>query len=137
MQVSHPTQAKFVICDCTIEMLYKLWKQYGHIDEWRTANPWRVLCELYAKLIGLLLQHWLILLFAWQNEQRSLVKLAQVVRDTANSLLDALAGHHSLLSALQGVQRRMRSGCHMNKRKKHPNSAQLLQRGSPNWALSP
>src|ERR1700694_3015561 len=103
MQPSHPAQAEFVICDCTIELLYKLWKQYGHIDEWRTANPWRVLCELYAKLIGLLLQHWLILLFAWQNEQRSLVKLAQVVRDTANSLLDALAGHHSLLSALQGV----------------------------------
>lgn len=120
-----------------MEMLYKLWKQYGRIDEWRTANPWRVLCELYAKLIGLLLQHWLILLFAWQDEQRSLVKLAQVVRDAANSLLEALAGDRSLLSALQAIQRRMRSGCQMNKRKKHPNAAQLLQRGSTNWALSP
>jgi hypothetical protein len=47
-----------------MELLYKLWKQYGRIDEWRTANPWRILCELYAKLIGLLLQHWLMLLFA-------------------------------------------------------------------------
>ncbi len=47
-----------------MEMLYKLWKQYGRIDEWRTANQWRILCELYAKLIGLLLQHWLIILFA-------------------------------------------------------------------------
>ena len=120
-----------------MEMLYKLWKQDGRLDEWRTANSWRVLCELYAKLIGLLLQHWLILLFAWQNEQRSLVKLAQVVRDAASSLLEALAGHRSLLSALQGVQRRMHSGCQMNKRRKHPNSAQLLQRGSTNWALSP
>jgi hypothetical protein len=120
-----------------MEMLYKLWKQYGRIDEWRTTNPWRVLCELYAKLIGLLLQHWLILLFAWQDEQRSLVKLAQVVRDAACSLLEALAGDRSLLSALQAIQRRMRSGCRLNKRKKHPNAAQLLQRGSTNWALSP
>jgi hypothetical protein len=32
---------------------------------------------------------------------------------------------------------RMRSGCQMNKRKKHPNSAQLLLRGSTNWALGP
>jgi len=120
-----------------MEMLYKLWKQYGHIDEWRTMNSWRVLCELYAKLIGVVLQHWLIILFAWQDEQRSLVKLAQVVRDNAGSLLEALAGHHTLLSALQGVQRRMRSGCHMNKRQKHPNSAQLLQCGSTNWASSP
>ena len=120
-----------------MEMLYKLWKQYGRIDEWQTANRWRILCELYAKLIGLLLQHWLVILFAWQDEQRSLVKLAQVVRDTACSLLEALAGSRSLCSVLQSIQRRMRSGCQMNKRRKHPNSAQLLQRGSTNWALSP
>jgi hypothetical protein len=120
-----------------MEMLYKLWKQYGCIDEWCTANPWRVLCELYAKLIGIVLQHWLIVLFAWQDEQRSLVKLAQVVRDTASSLLEALAGNRSLFSALQLIQRRMGSGCQMNKRKKHPNAAQLLEHGSTNWALSP
>ena len=77
MQPNVAAQTEFVICDCTIEMLYKLWKQYGRIDEWRTANKWRILCELYAKLIGLLLQHWLIILFAWQDEQRSVVKLAQ------------------------------------------------------------
>src|SRR6266581_1621881 len=65
-----------------MELLYKLWKQHGQVDEWRTSNPWRVLCELYAKLIGALLQHWLIVLFAWHDPQRSLVKLAQVVRDT-------------------------------------------------------
>ena len=120
-----------------MEMLYKLWKQYGRIDEWRTANRWRILCELYAKLIGLLLQHWLISLFAWQDEQRSLVKLAQVVRDTACSLLEALADSRSLCSVLQSIQRRMRSGCRMNQRRKHPNSAQLLRCGSTNWALSP
>lgn len=120
-----------------MELLYKLWKQYGQIDKWHTVNRWRILCELYAKLIGLLLQHWLILLFAWQDEQRSLVKLAHVVRDTAYSLLEALSGSRSLCSALQSIQRRMHSGCHMNKRKKHPNSAQLLQQGSTNWALSP
>jgi hypothetical protein len=47
-----------------MEMLYKLWKQYGRIAEWQTANQWRILCELDAKLIGLLLHHWLIILFA-------------------------------------------------------------------------
>src|SRR5258708_29121977 len=105
--------------------------------ECRTANRWRILCDLSAKLIGLLLQHWLIILFAWQDERRSLVKLAQVVRDTACSLLEALAGNHSLCSVLQSIQRRMRSGCQMNTRRKHPNSAQLLRRGSTNWALGP
>lgn len=119
-----------------MELLYKLWKQNGQIDEWRTANPWRVLCELYAKLIGALLQHWLIVLFAWQDPQRSLVKLAQVVRDTSWIIMPALACGHPLPATLRLIGRRMRSGCHMNKRKKHPNSAQLLERESVEWALS-
>jgi hypothetical protein len=119
-----------------MELLYKLWKQYGQVDEWHTADPWRVLCELYAKLIGVLLQHWLIVLFAWHDPQRSLVKLAKVVRDTGWTLMEALAGFRSLRSALRLIQRRMRSGCQMNKRKQHPNSAQLLEQEAVEWALS-
>ncbi len=119
-----------------MELLYKLWKQDGQIDEWRTGNPWRVLCELYAKLIGALIQHWLIVLFAWQDPQRSLVKLAQVVRDTSWILMPALACRRRLPATLRLIGRRMRSGCQMNKRKQHPNSAQLLERQSVEWALS-
>jgi hypothetical protein len=119
-----------------LELVYKLWKQYGKVDEWRTSNPWRVLCELYAKLIGVLLQQWLIVLFAWHDPQRSLVKLAQVVRDMSWTLMDALTRKRSVRSALQLIGRRMRSGCQMNKRKKHPNSAQLLEQQAVEWALS-
>jgi hypothetical protein len=119
-----------------IELLFKLWKQYGHLDEWRTSSSWRILCEIYAKLIGLLLQHWLFLLFAWHNPQRSLVKLSQIVRQTAHVLLEALAGHCSLRWAFRVIERRMRSGTQMNTRKKHPNSAQLLNDGL-NWAIDP
>ena len=119
-----------------MEVLYKLWKQYGQIDEWRTAHSWRVLCELYAKLIGMVLQHWLIVLFAWQNAQRSLVKLAQVVRDTAWTLMEALTGQRELSAVLRLIERRMRTGCSMNTRNKHPNSAQLLKNGL-NWSIGP
>jgi Transposase DDE domain len=119
-----------------MEVLYKLWKQYGQVDQWRTSNPWRVVCELYAKLIGVLLQQWLIVLFAWHDPQRSLVKLAQVVRDTSWTIMQALARKRSVRSALQLIGRRMRSGCQMNKRKKHPNSAQLLEQQAVEWALS-
>ena len=119
-----------------MELLYKLWKQHGQVDEWHTADPWRVLCELYAKLIGLLLQHWLIVLFAWHDPQRSLVKLAKVVRDMSWTLMDPLARKRSVRAALRLIGRRMRSGCHMNKRKKHPNSAQLMEQEAVEWALS-
>jgi hypothetical protein len=92
---------------------------------------------LYAKLIGILLQHWLIVLLAWQDEQRSLVKLAQVIRDGSLSLMEALAGYRSLHAAILAIARRMRAGCRMNTRKKHPNSAQLLCDGLTAWLLSP
>ena len=119
-----------------MELLYKLWKQDGQVDTWRTRNPWRILCEVYAKLIGLLLQHWLIVLFAWHDPQRSLVKLAQVVRATGWTLMEALAGFRSLRSALRLIGRRMRSGCRMNTRRQHPNSAQLLVQEAVEWALA-
>lgn len=119
-----------------MELLYKLWKQQAQVDEWHTRDRWRVLCELYAKLLGVTLQHWLMVLFAWHDPQRSLVKLAQVVRDSGWTLMEALGGFRSLRSAMRLIQRRMRSGCQMNKRKKHPNSAQLLEAQAVEWVLS-
>lgn len=118
-----------------MELLSQLWKQDGQVDEWRTATPWRILCEVYAQLIGVLLHHWLIVVLAWHDPQRSLVTLAQVVRASGWTRMEALAGFRSLRSALPLMARRMRSGCRMNTRKQRPNSAQLLTDGIE-WALS-
>jgi hypothetical protein len=45
-----------------IELLFKLWKNTVDIDDWRTQKPTRILCELYAKLIACIVQHWLLLI---------------------------------------------------------------------------
>src|SRR2546423_15449737 len=72
------------------------------------------------------------------DEQRSLIKLTLVVRDTACSLLEALAGIRSLCSVLQSRKRSHAFRLpNEQARGAHPNSAQLLQRGSTNWALGP
>jgi IS4 transposase len=57
-----------------IELLFKLWKRYGSIDESRSAHPWRILCELYAKLLAMVIQHWVLLTTCWRCPDRSLVK---------------------------------------------------------------
>lgn len=36
-----------------IERLFRLWKEDGKIDEWRTKKPYRILCEMYAKLCAM------------------------------------------------------------------------------------
>lgn len=69
-----------------IELLFKLWKSEGLIDHWRTANPWRILCELYAKLTALLIQHWLLITGCWQRLDRSLVQACRVVQRLAWAL---------------------------------------------------
>ncbi|MBA3948074.1 MAG: transposase [Herpetosiphonaceae bacterium] len=35
-----------------IELLFKLWKSHGHIDESRSTKPWRILCDVYAIAAG-------------------------------------------------------------------------------------
>jgi len=75
-----------------IELLFKLWKSQGVIDEWRSTHPWRILCELYAKLIAMVVQHWVVLTSCWRFPNRSWVKAASTIRAYAILLASALAG---------------------------------------------
>jgi hypothetical protein len=110
-----------------IELLFKLWKQHGHVDEWRSTKPWRILCETYAKLIAMVVQHWLILVSAWQYPNRSLVKAAQTVRDFAMMLASAMAGVIALAVVIEQIKNCLASvGCRINRRKTKPNTYQLL-----------
>ncbi len=117
-----------------LELLYKLWKQYGQIDEWRSKQPWRILCEVYGKLAAMLLQHWLILLGCWHDPWRSLVKAAQVVRRHAMRVLAALHGEYRWDCLERSLRRSMRSGCRVNRRKADPGTMQMLLEG-PDWEL--
>ena len=109
-----------------IELLFKLWKSEGLVDEWRSRNPWRILCEVYAKLLGLLVQHWVLLVSCWQYPNRSLVKAVHTVHRHALHLASVFDQHHRLCAALTVVQRCLAVGCRINKRKAHPNTYQLL-----------
>jgi len=56
-----------------IERLFKLWKSHGHVLRSRSANPIRQQCEGDAKLRGLLVAHWTLLISGWsQNRLRAL-----------------------------------------------------------------
>jgi hypothetical protein len=109
-----------------VELLFKLWKQHGKIDESRSTKPWRVLCEVWAKLLAVLVQHWLTLTGCWQCPDRSLVKAAQVVRLHAMHLLAALGTCSRLAEAVLALHRCLPVACRLNRRKKHPNTYQLL-----------
>ena len=69
-----------------IELLFKLWKSHGHIDQSRSEKVWRVLCDVYAKLLAMVVQHWIWLTSVWDYPDRSLVKAAKTVQKYALQL---------------------------------------------------
>ena len=111
--------AEAAVLGCTrwqIECLFKLWKSDGRLDESRSHDPYRVLCEFYARLLALLIQHWIMVVGCWQHLDRSLHQATQVIRKRAFCLLDALSDVAALTSALQKTAVVMAQTCHLSKR---------------------
>lgn len=119
-----------------IELLFKLWKEEGKIDEWRTKNPWRILCEIMGKLMAMVIQHWAILHGCWQDPARSMVKAAQVVRSYALAFLDVLRGDSSLQWLWSKLQQAMSTSCRLNRRAADPSLFQLLLGEPLPWLLT-
>ncbi len=117
-----------------IERLFRLWKEHGQIDEWRTKNPWRIVCEVYGKLAAMLIQQWLIQDGCWQDPWRSLVKAAAVVRREANRIMVALY-EGGLPQVLRSIVRCMRAGCRLDRRSTRLSTVQLLLEGL-DWELT-
>jgi hypothetical protein len=108
-----------------IELLWKLWKERGQVDIWRSAKPFRVLCEVYAKLIGMVIQHWLLIAGCWGDPHRSLVKASTAVQLFAPCFLLAFEGWFTLEALIARICL-MTQGSHLNSRKQRPNTSQRL-----------
>lgn len=109
-----------------IELVFKVWKSHGQVDESRSTKPYRILCEVYAKLLALLIQHWILITECWQYPNRSWFKVAKTIRQHAIALVDAFGSPERLLDVLTTIQRCLATGARLNKRKKAPNTYQLL-----------
>ena len=110
-----------------IELLWKLWKQQGKIDVWRSGKSARIETEIYAKLLGLLIEQWMTLLGCWQDPQRSVRKAQQVTQWSAAVLGFALVGEIALCRVIQRITGAMSKGCRIDSRRKRPNTYQLLR----------
>ena len=111
-----------------IELLWKVWKDLGKVDEWQTEKPERIVCELYAKLLGMLVQHWVLLLSCWDDPHRSLGGAVQIIREQVPVLVHGLTGHLPLGQALRCITDALKGGCSIPKRQTRlSTSHQLLE----------
>ncbi len=109
-----------------IELVFKQWKSGGRVDESRSEQPDRMLTEVYAKLLAMLIQHWCILLRGWDDPRRSLVKAAAMIRQHAFTLLLACRQRHRLIAALTTLARCLASAGQVGKRRTRPATADQL-----------
>ena len=106
--------------------MFKLWKSHGKVADWRTTKPARILCEVYAKLLALVFQQWMIAASGWGDPERSLFKAAQVVRSYAAELASAFGHGEPFITVLRIMARVLQRTARMNKRRTTPTTARQL-----------
>lgn len=98
-----------------IELLFKLWKSYLSIDEWNSQNPWRILTEIYAKLLGAILFHWTILSDFWKYPDRSLFKAFKAFQRYISPILFSLPNQETVIFLLSSLNSCYTKSCRINK----------------------
>lgn len=116
-----------------VELLFKLWKQTGQADVSRSEQPWHVLCDIYAKLLGLLITHWLMIVGCWHIPSRSMVKATNAIRADIVLLARAVAGKGDLMQVLNEMIEGLED-CRMDSRRTALNAYQLMSPPSPSLA---
>jgi hypothetical protein len=105
-----------------------LWTSHNGLDRVVVgASALHPLAVFYAKLLGVLLQHWLLLALVWQLPQRSLMRAARRLREWLQVVLwvvDEPGQLEKTLQRLQGVLQRL---SRVKKRARNPSHSQLLE----------
>jgi Transposase DDE domain len=109
-----------------VELLFKQWKSHGGLDRSRARKPQRVLAEVYAKLIGLVIRHWLVLLRGGCLAGFSWVRAIRCVARGAGLILRALREGESLQQPLERLSKRLFRLRRRARRKTSPSTRQLL-----------
>jgi hypothetical protein len=107
-----------------IELVFKLWKsqaKLASVGQWRPA---RVLCHLYARLLSLVVFHWLTGPWRFGDwGELSLTKAFQVVQHHTLRLAQAMAtGWRSMPTILEKMTRDFQRFACKDKRRKSPSS---------------
>jgi hypothetical protein len=116
-----------------IELLFRLWKTYAFIDESNSLNPWRVLTEIYAKLIAVLVQHWILLVSVWHVTDKSTVLACATIRKFAVLLHINLMNTFALSQTISTLVAALKTVPRLLKRNINPSNFQVLS--SPHLAL--
>jgi DDE family transposase len=110
-----------------IELMFKIWKSHNGLVAHRPeASSQEQLAMVYAKLIGAIVQHWVLLTATGTQNDRSLMKAAATLREWINNLAEALDDLKKLADLLERLREILR-GDRVERRHRKPSHFQLLE----------
>jgi hypothetical protein len=114
-----------------VELIFKLWKSQAALDHLVSLRKERVLCERYAKMIGLVFTHFLVAPLRFflleQQVEISPPKARQVIEDRMDHLMNLLGSdRQSLEEQLLDLAQRILRFARKTRRKKYPSSLDRL-----------
>jgi hypothetical protein len=109
-----------------VELLFKRWKSQGLVAELSGSTAERQLVRVWARLLAVLVQHWLVVGSIWGNAGKSLSKACEAVRHFAGRLAAVLSSStNSLTDLLEEIATLLAKTCRRDKRSK-PGAFELL-----------
>jgi hypothetical protein len=109
-----------------IELLFKLWKSHGGLDRSRGRRASRVLCEVYAKLLAMVVQHWTLLVCVGSCVQWSYPKAARRISRQALRVALSLSVPVVVVEILTVLRQRLVRRCRVQERGERPSTWQRL-----------
>jgi hypothetical protein len=114
-----------------IELIFKLWKSYSGLRQFASLRRERLLTELYARMIGLVLTHFLVAPLrmpqgAQANCEISPVQVRQIFRRFARSLNQSLGCLERVVAELTLMLAHIQRFGFKQKRQKKPNICHAL-----------
>jgi hypothetical protein len=110
-----------------IELLFKLWKSEAQLDRVAGKRRERTLCEIYAKLIGMVVFHYLTAPVRWAERELSPTKALQTFRRHALEFAQALGSLPDLLNALDKLICRWQRFALKDKRRKRLSTCRRIE----------
>lgn len=111
-----------------IELIFKLWKSQCQLDRVAGQHRQRILCELYAKMIGIVVTQCLLAPWRWGQRELSAGKAQRLLRHYAVRLAQSLGSVESLTQMLHQIIARCLKQALKDKRQKRLSTFQKLDR---------
>lgn len=101
-----------------VELIFKVWKSECNLDRVAGRHRERVLSELDAKLIGIVIMQFLLAPFRNGERELSVVKVVRIIQHHVRHVIECLGDREQLAQALQNLAQRFIKNGMKDKRKR-------------------